>query len=200
MIGLLVLVVPAKAALAQRGMGGGRGGGGGGAGMGRGGGEGRSEQSAPPTLDEKDVDKLSPVRVVLDKAKSLKLTTAQKAALDSSTTRYEWNIHLFVRRVDSASLAVREAQTAGRRGGGAQPDSGTASAPPESVGNPYRDALREALASIRRERDSTEAMVLRHLDDSQKAKVVPDLGESREKLEGLLVKIEFPGGRGGAPY
>ncbi len=180
-------------------MGGGRGGG-----MGRGGGAGNEARSEPAVsaFSEKDVDNLDPVRVIVDKAKVLKLSDGQKKALDSLASPFEWNVHIWARRIDSLQNALREERMAseGRSGGRPQIDS----APPSSSAQPTpaaptdtRRLLVGTLQSIRQARDSAEARSLRLLDDSQKSKAVPMLGEGREKLEAILTKSEFPNGRGG---
>jgi hypothetical protein len=134
-------------------------------------------------LGDDDLDKVDPGKVLLEKAKALKLSDAQKHGLDSVVTRYEWNAHQFAKDVDSLVARSRRERMAARLGGG------DASASPDSGGTQERaahKALLDALQSIRDEFEAASSHSLERLTDDQRKQAHDWLQDARTKLDQLL--------------
>jgi hypothetical protein len=158
---------------------------GGGGRRGSGGPEGGRGIEAMKVLDDADLDKVDPARVLLDNAKALKLSDGQKGALDSVVTRYEWNVHRFAKNVDSLAAASRRERIANRVGADAP-------APADSGGTEERAthrALLEAVQSIRDEFDAASSRSLERLTDDQRKQANDLLQAGRAKLEQMLSRV-----------
>jgi hypothetical protein len=176
----LLLIASASDLWAQRGMGrGGRRGGGDGEG-----GRGVLESEA---IKEDALVKIDPARVLLDKAKDLRLTDAQKRALDTVATRFDWNSRIFARQVDSLAGGQR-ASRAERRDSVSRADTS------DTAVQARRRALRDALQSLRDEFNGAMTRATDKLDDAQRATATALLNDDRSRFEDLLNQPRLFGG------
>lgn len=212
-IATILMFAGAAQLRAQRGgMGGGMGGGGGR----RGGGSGFPSRGAdaPKALNEDDLAKADPARVLLDKAKDLKLTDGQKQALDTIAKRYDWNTRLFAKQVDSLNTAMRTeilkrrgtASTTGSTTGGTTGGTTGSTSPDTTMSDAAtatQRALKDAIQTIRDEFDADASTATEKLDAGQKSTAGPIIGDARSKLNDLLTAAGSVGGgrrgRGGPP-
>ncbi len=189
-IAAAIMIVPTIAA-AQRGMGGG----GGGRRGGRGGGdESRSEAAKAAQLSADGIQKLNPAKVLLDKRKDLKIDDAQKAQLETIANRYDWNTRVFVAMVDSlqgaaGNRAGRGRMSRGRAGGDdSAPDTARVTGDEERRA---RNALVEALQSVRQEYDTASARSLNVLTETQRKQAAKLIEKPTAEIGDQLEKAGF---------
>lgn len=194
---LVVLLLVPSLAGAQRG-GGSRGGGG----IGRG--DTGAGQPEIPTLSKKDIEKFNIVALLLDEGKDLKLSSQQRASLDTLSKQQAWNIAKLGARIDSAQTAFRSAPEPGGRGGrdgssdGAGARGGWESR--DGGGPPPRPSLeqmrarrqliQDAVAELIRGREAALAQAFDLLSEPQRAKATKPV---RRRDTEILRKLQETG-------
>ncbi len=145
------------------------------------------ETAAPrgPTISAKDLEKISPLRLFVDKKKSLKLTDEQLATLKDADAKLITDNATRLQLVDSLKKELRG-------------KSGTLSAEDEAKMVLGREALMTTVSEIRASYEAAAKAAMAGFDDAQK-KTAEELltKEEEDNREMLRDKLGGGGGMGG---
>jgi len=146
------------------------------------------EAAAPrgPTISAKDLEKISPLRLFVDKKKDLKLSDAQLALLKDADAKLKTDNAARLQLVDSLKKELRG-------------KSGTLSAEDEAKMVLGREALMTTVSEIRASYEAAAKAAIAGLDDGQKKTAEELLAkEEEDNREMLRDKLGGGGGMGGA--
>lgn len=145
------------------------------------------EASAPrgPTISAKDLEKISPLRLFVDKKKDLKLSDAQLALLKDADAKLKTDNATRFQLVDSLKKELRG-------------KSGTLSAEDEAKMVLGREALMTTVSEIRASYEAAAKAAIAGFDDGQKKTAEELLAkEEEDNREMLRDKLGGGGGMGG---
>lgn len=143
-----------------------------------------SRQNSAPAVRTRDVEDQSPIKLLIDKRKDLKLTDAQLSQLKDSEGKLKEKNAPLLKAVDSLALDLRRAM------GGSSDDA-------RERARAARMGLMSAMGEIRMNYDASAKEALATFDADQQSKAAELLDKQKQEADKYLQERVAGGGRRG---